>query len=106
MKTAQDILNGWFQEEIKLLIAKGATDEDIRDPAFAGVLAKNVIKQHDAEILANKEIGLLLWRDGLKNTTPANIRKIAAMARSKGDADLAYDMEELADRCERGEKIT
>ena len=45
-------LNAWCSEEVDALKAKGATDEDLKAPAFTRLVLRTVLEKHADEIRA------------------------------------------------------
>ena len=45
-------LDAWFSEELDALRAKGATGEDLKEPAFARLVLRTVLEKHADEIRA------------------------------------------------------
>ena len=43
-------LDAWCSEQIDALKAKGATDEDLKEPAFARLVLRTVLEKHAGEI--------------------------------------------------------
>ena len=97
---AHQKIDGWFKEEIVLLKAKGATPADIPEEAFEELLADNVCKRHLDEIKADPELINEVRDAVLKYASPEELREFASKLRVAGNAEAAYDLEELADQRE------
>ncbi|HXM04230.1 MAG TPA: hypothetical protein VN939_16590 [Chthoniobacterales bacterium] len=99
-----DRLNLWYEEELAAFKAKGATDDFLTEPAFADLVLAQVLKKHEDEIRADKELteGLFMALC-FDKATPAYFRKMATEYREQGYAELAYNCGVCADRRERGE---
>jgi hypothetical protein len=48
------------------------------------------------------DLRTFMIEDAIKTASPESLRELAAMQRAKGDLELAYDLETLADQRERG----
>jgi hypothetical protein len=101
MNAAHRKLNRWFSEEMKALIAQGATPEDIQEEAFAKLLGNKVMDRHRDEVLTDPELRKILILEAITNASPQELRGYAALYRAKGDAELAYDIETFADQQQR-----
>ena len=97
---AHQKIDGWFKEEIVLLKAKGANPADIPEEAFEELLADNVCKRHLDEIKADPELINEVRDAVLKYASPEELREFASKLRVAGNAEAAYDLEELADQRE------
>jgi hypothetical protein len=89
----------WFREEIDELRRQGATDDDIREPAFAKMLSDRVMQRHSDEI--DEPLINALARKGIETATSDQLREVAERYRKGGNNDLAYDFEHFADVRER-----
>jgi hypothetical protein len=100
-QTPHQKIEGWFKEETDLLIAKGATADDLREEAFEELLADNVYKRRGQEINDNLELLKEVLTVTLINASPETLREFASQLRASGLTDRAYDLEELADARQR-----
>ena len=97
-------VRGWVEEEIEAMRVKGATEEDVAEPAFARLLTNLILSKHAGEINETPELSRFLMAEAFENASPEVFRDIAAKLREKGNFDAAYLFETYADRCERGER--
>lgn len=96
-------LNTWCVEEINALKAKGATDADLQEPAFAILLFQQIAEHHSDQIRADPEFSEVVFHLFFDKASPAELRKLAAEYRLKErHRHLAYDLEVEADKRERG----
>ena len=100
-----DRLIAWSREEVESLKAKGATEEDAREPAFNSLLTGKVIEKHGEEIHADPLFVQEIILSHLETASPAQLREMAAAYRGQGRLKQAYDLELAADERERGEFI-
>jgi hypothetical protein len=96
-------LDVWCSEEVDALKAKGASDEDLKEPAFAKLVLRTVLEKHTDEIRANREFAKAVLRWVFERATPALLRAWAKRERAEGNLEIAYRLEEIADQRERGE---
>jgi hypothetical protein len=101
----QSRLNGWCDEEVESFKTKGATDEDLNEPVFAGLVLTTVIKSHANEIRADREFAREVFQMALEHATPEQLRRMAMKDREDGNLELAFQWELIADQRERGEWI-
>jgi hypothetical protein len=94
-------LNAWCEEEIASLKAKGASEADLQEPAFANLVLQRTLGSHSDEIRADPEFAKAIFLMAHDEVSPEYLRKWAAQEREKGNLDMAYDIEVLADKCER-----
>jgi hypothetical protein len=90
-------IRAWISEEIAALRARGATDADMREEAFIALVGEKILEHHWDEIHAAPELSKALITKGLRTASPETLRQQAALSRERGNADLAYYLEELAD---------
>ena len=45
----------WSNEEIEILKAKGATEDDLKEPAFNSLVVESVLEKHRDQILRHPE---------------------------------------------------
>ena len=62
--------------------AKGATEEDLKEAAFAGLVLKTVLEKHVDEICANREFAKAVLRWVFERATPALLRAWAKRERA------------------------
>jgi len=94
-------LNAWGEVEINALKANGATEEDFKEPALANVVIEQILTKHCDELRADPEFAEALFLTLHDSASPQYFRKWAAEERYKGNLGMAYNIEILADRCER-----
>jgi hypothetical protein len=94
-------LSAWCDEEIDALKSKGASEADLQEPAFANLVFQRTFTSHFDEIRANPEFAEAIFLTFLGKASPEYLRKWAAEEREKGNLDMAYDIEVIADRSER-----
>ena len=94
-------LNAWGEVEINALKTKGATEVDFKEPALANLVLEQILTKHRDEIRADPEFAEALFLTLYDSASPQYLRKWAAEERQKGHLDMAYNIEILADRCER-----
>ncbi len=90
-------IRAWISEEIAALRARGATDADMHEEAFIALVGEKILEHHWDEIHAAPELSKALITKGLRTASPETLRQQAALSRERGNADLAYYLEELAD---------
>jgi hypothetical protein len=98
-----DQLAVWFQEEVEGFKAKGASEDIVRDPAFASLLVDAVFKNHIDEIFSDPGFIEEIILAHCLTASPSELRKMAAQDREKGKLKFAYYLEVVADQRERGE---
>jgi hypothetical protein len=98
-----DRLNAWRTEEIDALKAKGATDADLEDPAFASLVFKRLFEKHSDEIRADPDFAEAVFLKAFDKASPSQLREQAARYRAEGDHHTAYKLEAIADQRERGQ---
>jgi propanediol dehydratase small subunit len=90
-------IRAWIGEEIAALRARGATDADMQEEAFIALVGVKILEHHWDEIHADSELSKALITKGLRTASPETLRQQASLSRERGNADLAYYLEELAD---------
>ncbi len=90
-------IRAWISEEIAALRAQGATDADMHEEAFIVLVGEKILEHHWNEIHDAPELSKALITKGLRTASPETLRQQAALSRERGNADLAYYLEELAD---------
>ena len=100
-KEADERLDAMFDEEVRAMKAKGATEADLREEVCRDMIRRRVLERHAKEL--DPEIWAFLAEEALENYSPKSLRELAAAVREDGHFDTAYDIETLADLCERGE---
>jgi hypothetical protein len=108
--TTRQRIEAWFKEEMELLIAKGATSQDLEEKAFEELLADNVSVRHFGEIQSDPELREEIFGVTLRHAPPEILREFASKLRDAGHANRAlcghkmggsaYDLELLADQRE------
>jgi hypothetical protein len=93
--------DAWVSQEIDALKAKGACEADLQEPAFANLVLRRTPGSHSDEIRADPEFAKAIFLMVYDEVSPEYLRKWAAQEREKGNLDMAYDIEALADKCER-----
>jgi hypothetical protein len=96
-------LDVWCSEEVEALKAKGATDEDLKEPAFARLVVRTVLEKHAGEIRSDPGFRKVVLRLVFEKATPALLRAWAKRERAEGNLEIAYRFEQIADHRERGE---
>jgi ribosomal protein L31E len=61
------------------------------------LVGEKILEHHWDEIHADPELSKALISKGLRTASPETLRQQAALSRERGNADLAYYLEELAD---------
>ena len=97
------VLSAWCAEEIATLKVKGATDDFLAEPAFAGLVLSNVLSKHQDEIRADDDLAEAAFMTFFDKASPSDFRHLAAKDREKGNHQLAYFFEMCADQREKGE---
>jgi hypothetical protein len=95
-------MKAWLSAAVDALIAKGATLADIKEEAFAQLVATKVLETHSEEMNEPEFFRHTLDRL-LKESPPEKLRQMAAAARERRFYDFAYDLEHIADLRERGD---
>jgi len=93
--------NAWLSEEINALKAKGASEADLQEPAFANLVIQRIFERHSDEIREDREFGEAIFLMVHDDASPEDLRKWASEERAKGNVNMAYDIEVLADKRER-----
>ena len=96
-------LDVWCSEEVEALKAKGATDEDLKEPAFARLVVRTVLEKHAGEIRSDPGFRQAVFRLVFEKATPELRRAWAKRERAEGNLEIAYRFEQIADHRERGE---
>ena len=93
--------DAWLQAELDALVAKGASEADFQEPAFANLVFSQTLQNHTDEIRADPKLAEAIFLMTHEDTSPQDLRRWAAQERERGNLDMAYNIEVLADRCER-----
>jgi hypothetical protein len=96
-------LDAMFREEFLALERKGATADLLRESVFQDLLTELVLTRHAKELDEDTDLRTFMIKDSIDHASPESLRELAAMQRDKGDLDMAYDLEKLADLREQGE---
>jgi hypothetical protein len=96
-------LDVWCSEEVNALKAKGASDEDLKEPAFAGLALRTVLGKHADQIRSDPGFRKAVFRLVFEKATPELLRAWAKRERADGNLEIAYRFEQIADQRERGE---
>ena len=96
-------LNAWCSEEVDALKAKGATDEDLKAPAFARLVLRTVLEKHASQIRSDPGLRKAVFRLVFEEATPELLRAWAKRERAGGNLEIAYRFEQIADQRERRE---
>ena len=85
--------------EAERLRAAGATEADVREDVFIEMVSRKVAAQtfDDLGCDERKEI----WLQFVQSASPQQLRITAQNLRGKGEVDVPYDLEHLADLRER-----
>jgi hypothetical protein len=85
--------------EADKLRAAGATDADVQEDLFIDMVSRKVAAQtfDDLGCDERKEI----WFNFVQTASPEQLRNTAKNLRGKGEVDVPYDLEHLADLRER-----
>ena len=85
--------------EADKLRAAGATDADVQEDVFIDMVSRKVAAQtfDDLGCDERKEI----WLHFVQTASPEQLRSTAKNLRAKGEVDVPYDLEHLADLHER-----
>jgi hypothetical protein len=78
-----DQLDAWCVEEIAAFKAKGATEEDTKEPAFAHLVLKTVLEKHADEIRADPELEEAVFKLSFEEASPSELRKMAEQQRAE-----------------------
>jgi hypothetical protein len=95
-------LESWIAEEIQVIRAKGATEDDIAEPVFAELLTTIVLAKHRDEIQSSSDLRTFLMAQAFQHAPSEFFRELASKLRAKGKFDAAYWFETQADNLERG----
>ena len=98
-------LDAWFSEELDALRAKGATGEDLKEPAFARLVLRTVLEKHASQIRSDPGLRKAVFRLVFEKATPKLLRAWAKRERAEGNLEIAYRFEQIADQREREEWI-
>ena len=82
---------------------KGATDEDLKEAAFARLVLRTVLEKHAGEIRSDPGFRQAVFRLVFEKATPELRRAWAKRERAEGNLEIAYRFEQIADHRERGE---
>jgi hypothetical protein len=93
--------NAWGAQEVEALKAKGASEADFKEPALADLVLQRILTNHSEEIRADQDFAEALFLMLHDEASPQELRKLAAQERERGNLDMAYNIEVLADRRER-----
>ena len=100
-KEADERLDAMFDEEVRAMKAKGATEADLREEVCRDMIRRRVLERHAKEL--DPEIWEFLAEEFLETASPASLRELAATLRKEDCFDAAYSIETLADLLERGQ---
>ena len=67
-------LDVWCSEEVDALKAKGASDEDLKEPAFAMLVLRTVLAKYADEIRSNPGFRKAVFRLVFEKATPELLR--------------------------------
>ena len=97
-------LRVWVEQAILELKAKGATEADMEEKAFADFVGEKVAASYSEEGSPDEELREAVMKEWLTIASPDDLREMAQIARDKHWSNMAYDLEWLADRRQRGEE--
>lgn len=95
-------LEALIKEEVELLKQQGATEADIHEPALLELVTRRVLERHFEQMYDDPVLMRAIAEYVLDEAaSPQQLRELAAKAGERGQADLAYDLETLADSVKR-----
>jgi hypothetical protein len=88
-------------EEIEAFRVRGATDEDLKEPAFARLVLRTVLEKHAGEIRSDPGFRKAVFPLVFEKATPELLRAWAKRERAESRNCLSFRA--IADQRERGE---
>ena len=93
MSEPREQIETWFDEELNILIAKGATPALFQEPAFQELVAENVVEKHMVDATNDPELMEYWFTTAFKAATAEDLKELAREMRAHGDTALAEQVE-------------
>ena len=90
-------LNQWFLEEIAVLKAEGANEQDLKDPAVADLALRKIFEAHFEQIRGDRDLTDEAFAVVSNQAFPSDLREIARQAQVQGDLGIGHYLELIAD---------
>jgi hypothetical protein len=90
-------INSWFMKQIEGLKAKGASEEELNDPAVADLALRKIFEGHFDEIRTDPDLTDETFALVSNQDSPEELREIAMQAREEGFSEIGHYLQVIAD---------
>lgn len=90
-------LNVWFKEQLAVLKAEGASEQELEQPAVADLALRKIFEEHFDQLRGDEEFIKEAFAMVSDKTSPDHLRGIGTQAQKEGNAEFGRYLELIAD---------